>query len=60
MKLIDSKPNIVVGTSYANLKECLLKIEKSGYLDYIAQYLDSEVSTVLVLFYYLWYLWFYK
>lgn len=34
-KLIDGRPNIVAGTSYAHLKECLLKIEKSGYLDYI-------------------------
>lgn len=46
MKLIDSKPNIVVGTSYANLKECLLKIEKSGYLDHVIKSVDEEVSSI--------------
>ncbi|XP_026820073.1 caprin-2-like [Rhopalosiphum maidis] len=47
MKLIDSKPNIVAGTSYAHLKECLLKIEKSGYLNNIVKlkHLDKEVNT---------------
>lgn len=44
MKLIESKPNIVAGTSYANLKECLLKIERSGYLDCIIKNVDKEVS----------------
>lgn len=48
LKLIDSKPNIVAGTSYANLKEYLLKIEKSGYLDHIVKKSDKEVS---ILFY---------
>lgn len=48
MKLIDSKPNIVAGTSYANLKEYLLKIEKSGYLDHIVKKSHEEVS---ILFY---------
>ncbi|XP_060844672.1 caprin-2-like isoform X1 [Rhopalosiphum padi] len=48
MKLIDSKPNIVAGTSYAHLKECLLKIEKSGYLNNIVKlkHLDKEVNTI--------------
>jgi len=48
MKLIDSKPNIVAGTSYAHLKECLLKIEKSGYLNNIVKLknLDKEVNTI--------------
>lgn len=36
-KLIDGTSNIVAGTSYAHLKECLLKIEKSGYLDYMTK-----------------------
>lgn len=46
MKLIDSKPNIVAGTSYANLKECLLKIEKSGYLNHVIKNVDKEVSII--------------
>ncbi|CAI6352730.1 unnamed protein product [Macrosiphum euphorbiae] len=48
MKLIESRPNIVVGTSYAHLKECLLKIEKSGYLNNIAKlkHVDKEVNTI--------------
>lgn len=46
MKLIDGMPNIVVGTSYAHLRECLLKIEKSGYLDYIIKNIDKEVSII--------------
>ncbi|XP_008189911.1 uncharacterized protein DDB_G0283357 isoform X2 [Acyrthosiphon pisum] len=48
MKLIDSKPNIVAGTSYAHLKECLLKIEKSGYLNNLAKlkHADKEVNTI--------------
>ncbi|XP_022180557.1 putative uncharacterized protein DDB_G0282133 isoform X2 [Myzus persicae] len=47
MKLIDSRPNIVAGTSYAHLKECLLKIEKSGYLNNIVKlkHVDKEVNT---------------
>lgn len=45
MKLIESKSNIVVGTSYANLKECLLKIERSGYLDNIIKNLNRNVNT---------------
>lgn len=47
MKLIESKPNIVAGTSYAHLKECLLKIEKSGYLNNIVKlkHVDKEVNT---------------
>lgn len=49
MKLIDKKPNIVNGTSYADLKECLIKIEKSGYLNYIKQNLNTEVSTILII-----------
>jgi len=44
MKLIDSRPNIVAGISYANLKEYLLKIENSGYLDHVIKYADKEVS----------------
>lgn len=44
MKLIDSRTNIVAGTSYANLKECLLKIEKSGYLNNIIKKVDKDVS----------------
>uniref|UniRef100_A0A2S2QD77 Caprin-1 dimerization domain-containing protein n=1 Tax=Sipha flava TaxID=143950 RepID=A0A2S2QD77_9HEMI len=44
VKLIESKPNIVAGTSYANLKECLLKIERSGYLDCIVKNVDKEVE----------------
>lgn len=46
MKLIDSNPNIVVGTSYATLKDCLLKIEKSGYLDHIN--INKEVSAIIL------------
>lgn len=49
MKLIESKPNIVAGTSYANLKECLLKIERSGYLDCIIKNVDQEVSGVFII-----------
>ncbi|XP_015367030.1 PREDICTED: putative uncharacterized protein DDB_G0282133 isoform X2 [Diuraphis noxia] len=47
MKLIESRPNIVAGTSYADLKECLLKIEKSGYLNNIVKLknVDKEVNT---------------
>lgn len=46
-KLVDSKPNVVAGTSYANLKECLLKIEKSGYLNYIMKNAVKEVCSIL-------------
>lgn len=46
MKLVDSKPNIVAGTSYAQLKEYLLKIEKSGYLDCVMKSIDKEVSII--------------
>ncbi|KAL4134874.1 hypothetical protein QTP88_006570 [Uroleucon formosanum] len=48
MKLVDSRPNIVAGTSYAHLKECLLKIEKSGYLNNIVKlkHVDKEVNTI--------------
>ncbi|XP_025198140.1 caprin-2-like [Melanaphis sacchari] len=48
MKLIESKPNIVAGTSYAHLKECLIKIEKSGYLNNIVKLkqVDKEVNTI--------------
>lgn len=51
MKLIDSRPNIVAGTSYAHLKECLLKIEKSGYLNNIVKlkHVDKEVSTIHII-----------
>lgn len=51
MKLIDSRPNIVAGTSYAHLKECLLKIEKSGYLNNIVKlkHVDKEVSTINII-----------
>jgi len=51
VKLIDSRPNIVAGTSYAHLKECLLKIEKSGYLNNMAKlkHVDKEVSTINII-----------
>jgi len=51
MKLIESRPNIVAGTSYAHLKECLLKIEKSGYLNNIVklQHVDKEVSRIIII-----------
>jgi len=49
MKLIDSRPNIVAGTSYAHLKECLLKIEKSGYLNNKAKLVDKEVSRINII-----------
>ncbi|KAL5238588.1 hypothetical protein ACI65C_005998 [Semiaphis heraclei] len=47
MKLIESRPNIIAGTSYAHLKECLLKIEKSGYLNNIVKlkHVDKAVNT---------------
>jgi len=46
MKLIDSRPNIVAGISYANLKEYLLKIENSGYLDHVIKCADKEVNEI--------------
>ncbi|VVC28840.1 Hypothetical protein CINCED_3A022999 [Cinara cedri] len=45
MKLVENRPNIVIGTSYAHLKECLLKIEKSGYLNSIIKPSHKEVNT---------------
>lgn len=52
MKLVESKPNIIAGTSYAHLKECLIKIEKSGYLNNIVKHVDKEVSTYNLIYYY--------
>lgn len=51
MKLIESRPNIIAGTSYAHLKECLLKIEKSGYLNNIVKlkHVDKAVSTITII-----------
>jgi len=43
-KLLDSKPNIVARTSYADLKKSLLKIEKSGYLNYISKNMTKTVE----------------
>lgn len=34
----------MAGTTYANLKEYLLKIEKSGYLDSVIKNSNNEVS----------------
>lgn len=49
MKLVENRPNIVIGTSYAHLKECLLKIEKSGYLNSITITKNKEVSKIFII-----------
>lgn len=49
MKLVENRPNIVIGTSYAHLKECLLKIEKSGYLNYMIKARNEEVSEIFII-----------
>ncbi|XP_050439093.1 caprin-2-like [Adelges cooleyi] len=45
VKLIESKPNRIAGTSYANIRESLLKIENSGYLDQVVKKLDNEIAS---------------
>lgn len=41
----------MAGTTYANLKEYLLKIEKSGYLDSVLKNSNTEVSLLLRVIY---------
>lgn len=49
MKLVENRPNVVIGTSYAHLKECLLKIEKCGYLNYVIKARNEEVSEIFII-----------